>query len=119
MKTKTKMWLGVGAFAVASAAGVSMNGGKPNLTLAQPVQAADGTCGWERSEGRWIYDQDCGRGERFINNRSSGYYYYRNQRNERWNGHDNGYHRGWERGERGRYHEQGERWGERGERWGG
>jgi hypothetical protein len=116
MKTKTKMWLGVGAFAIASAAGVSMNGAQPSLTIGQPAQAADGTCGWERSEGRWIYDQDCGRGERFTGNR---YNYQNNERGERWGRHDNGWHRGWDRGERGRYNEQGERWGERGERWGG
>ncbi|MDF3074328.1 MAG: hypothetical protein K0S54_1995 [Alphaproteobacteria bacterium] len=105
MRTNTKIWLGVGAFAVASVTGVTMNGNQPTLTVAQPAQADD-TCGWERHEGRWVYDRYCGRGERF-NNRSGtpGYYYYNNNRGERWN----------ERGER--YNERGERWNEQGQRW--
>ena len=117
MRTKTKIWLGVGAFAVVQAAGVTMQPGGPVLTLTQAAKAADGSCGWERSsEGRWIYDNNCESGERFINrSRSAGRYYYYNERGERWN------ERGERWNDRRRYNEQGNRWenGERGyDRWG-
>lgn len=113
MKTtrKSKIWLGVGAFALIQAAGMAV--------ATTPAQAADGTCGWERSgeNGRWHYDGNCERGERYVGNRPGGYYndhrYHNNhgprynERGERWNDRD---HR-WERGDNrnGR-----DRWGERG-----
>jgi hypothetical protein len=116
MKTRTKIWLGVGAFAFAQVAGVSLNGGVPSLTIGQEAQAADGTCGWERSSntGRWEYDNSCERGERYNPNRPNergGNW----QRGERWNERGERFN---ERGER--WNEQGQRWehGERGERWG-
>lgn len=131
MKTTNKIWLGIGAFALVQVAGVSMEQGRPSVTLASPAQAAsDGTCGWERSSktGRWIYDDDCERGERY-NARRPG--------DQRWDRRYDGWPRGydhskrpyndgrWERGERGeRWNERGERgrgqWehGEKGERWG-
>ncbi len=117
MKTKSKIWLGIGAFALVQAAGVSMEAGRPSVTLASPAQAADGTCGWERSSktGRWIYDDNCERGERYVGRRPGNT--------------SQGWHRAWdprsgewyksgpsERGERWEKGERGERWNERGER---
>jgi hypothetical protein len=116
MRTKTKIWLGVGAFAIASATGVTMNGNQPTLTVAQPAKADD-TCGWERQEGRWVYDRICGPGERYMNRSGTrpGYYYYHNDRGERWN------ERGERWNDRSRYNEKGQHWerGSRGyDRWG-
>jgi hypothetical protein len=129
MKTRTKIWLGVGAFAFAQVAGVSLNGGLPSVGIGQPAQAADGTCGWERSnQGGWHYDGNCEKGERYTDNRSRGERGERwdnnrwergqnyqhgqpwNERGERWNARDNR----WERGNQWNHGERGERWGERG-----
>jgi len=116
MKTRNKIWLGVGAFALVQAGGVTMQPGGPTLTLTQAAQAADGTCGWERSrEGRWVYDNNCENGERYVN-RSNNYNergVYKgnqryNERGERWNERD---HR-WERGDG--WNNGRDRWGERG-----
>ena len=111
MVTKKKMWLGIGAFALIQAAGIS---------LSAPAQAGDGSCGWERAQntGRWMYDANCENGERDRGNRG-GYYNGNRGYNERGYGwgnngrYDNRYHgkrpdSRWEQGERG------ERWGERG-----
>lgn len=110
MKTRSKLWLGVGAFALMQAAGVSYESGRPVLTVAQPAEAA-GTCGWSRNDnGRWYYDSNCESGERY--NSRPGYNQGRNERwnerGERWNDHD----RRWERGER--WNNGNDRWGERG-----
>jgi hypothetical protein len=111
MIARTKLWLGIGAFAAVSAGGITYDNGRPSLTIAQPAEAA---CGWSKGENGWYYDSNCERGERYnprpgYNTNERGYYYYR---------HDNGYHRGWERGERGRYNEQGGRWEGGYDRWG-
>lgn len=97
MKTKAKIWLGVGAFAIVQAAGISMEAGRPNITLTQPA-LADGrgetACGHYYYEGEWRY-RNCGRdnrGERW------------NERGERWN----------ERGAGWQHGEKGDPWGERG-----
>ena len=102
MRTKSKIWLGVGAFALVQAAGVSYEAGRPILTVAQTAEAS-GICGWSKNDrGRWYYDGNCERGERYVPRPG---YYQSNERGERWN----------ERGER--WNERGERWNERGERW--
>ncbi|MGE0151386.1 MAG: hypothetical protein AB7R90_02125 [Reyranellaceae bacterium] len=123
MKTRSKIWLGVGVFALASAGGLSLDGNRPTVTFAQPAQAADGTCGWEINErGNWIYDRDCQRGERYQARRGKDWEQGENwERGERWNN-----ERGWERGRRDNWNERGEQWqrnpggrdpwGERGER---
>ena len=111
MKTRNKIWLGAGAFALVQAVGVTAQPGGPTVTLTQAAKAADGTCGWERSrEGRWVYDANCENGERMVR-RGSNYYY--SDRGERWN------ERGERYNERGghRWNERGERWNERGQRW--
>ena len=102
MKTKSKIWLGIGAFALVQAAGVSFEAGRPVVTVVQPAAAADGTCGWEIKNGRWTYDGNCERGERYNASRN----YYNNERGERWEG--------GERGDRWEYGEKGERWDDRG-----
>jgi len=109
MKTKAKIWLGVGAFALVQAAGVSMEAGRPSITLTQPALAdgrGENACGRYYYEGEWRY-RNCGRdnrGERW-NQRSERW----NERGERWNERDNR----WERGDR--WHDNGrDRWGERG-----
>lgn len=99
MRTKSKIWLGVGAFALVQAVGVSMEAGRPTISVVAPAEA--GTCGWSRNERGWYYDRNCESGERY--NPRPGY--SNNERGERWN----------ERGER--WNERGERWNERGERW--
>lgn len=117
MKMKTKIWLGVGAFALVQTAGVTMEAGRPSLTLTQTVQAAErGVCGWYKNEGRWKYDQ-CERGERY-QGRPSNWNNERgerwNERGERWNERDNRWERG-DRGHNGRDWNNGrDRWGERG-----
>lgn len=128
MKSRTKIWVGIGAFALVQGAGLTLTDGNlPSLSIATPAQAADGTCGWEiNSHGRWNYDENCERGERFVPSRS----YYRNDGRSY---HNYGYDRRqwneqaerWEHGDR-RYNERGngwghgdggnDRWGERGHR---
>lgn len=103
MKTKAKIWLGVGAFAIVQATGISLQAGRPTVTLTQPA-LADGrgetACGRYYYEGEWRY-RNCGRdrqerGERW------------NERGERWNERDNR----WERGDR--WNNGRDTWGERG-----
>lgn len=128
MKTRAKIWLGIGAFALAQGAGLSLSSNNtPNLSFGTPAQAADGTCGWEISDrGNWIYDSNCERGERYVPARSyhryDGRYYNNhgkvgrgwNEQAERWEHGDRRYNKRdgrWEHGEGGN-----DSWGERGRR---
>ena len=105
MKMKAKIWLGVGAFAIVQAAGISMEAGRPSVTLTQPALAdgrGENACGRYLYEGEWRY-RNCGRDNR--NQRGERW----NDRGERWNERDNR----WERGDR--WNNNGrDQWGERG-----
>ncbi len=110
MKTRSKIWLGVGAFVLVQTAGVSYEAGHPVLTVVQPAEAG---CGWSRNDhGRWYYDSNCESGERYNprpGSNQSGRNERWNERGERWNERDNR----WERGDR--WNDNGrDRWGERG-----